>query len=323
MYKRIFNTYDRSRKAFKVEETRPTTPPNRRPLYTNGLLDGLPHICRNKFVHLSSRLNVICPEEPVGVQSHGLAIPTYIPFLVWVVFSAVTEIIQALREAISCSIVHQVGQEPEGIVIDDLRRAGIHGRQGRLELVVGLLDDLTPGGNTISIAATEVGFGDRCQVLWVDVRDDNILYAGIDELLYIRGCDGSELISKIGVLGISKPVCVGMLGKIILSSPDERERLSCSTCARAGIVGDLFFDRRRTSIGSCVSRVDGCSEFPSSTAATKGVVDKRHMEEIGEEADSNRSIGPCTVAVDSSRVSSHPMSIAAVAIVTELITECD
>lgn len=75
-----------------------------------------------------------------------------------------------MADSISKDILHI----RKHIVQDDLVAVWL---QRRLNGCVGVLDHLTPRGNAIGVGTAEILGRDGCNVLWIDVGDEDVRHA--------------------------------------------------------------------------------------------------------------------------------------------------
>ena len=185
-------------------------------------------------MHTRSRLNEVHPVKLLRTLPRIRAGNTRIPLVIRITRIAITVRSQRLCQPVAVLAVHQFDHVAVDIVIDELV-AMLRLGQPFLNRSVGTLDDIAPGVDAAAVRAEILGC-DWSSVLGVDVRDEDVRCALLDQVLrmprdFLR--DGG---SELGVLRVALPEGVGMLGQIILTGPDELQRILYARRGRVGIV---------------------------------------------------------------------------------------
>lgn len=83
-------------------------------------------------------------------------------------------------EAVGHSVTGEVGDEAEGIVVNDFRAKGT---ERGLDCSIRLLYNISPSCDTVCAGTAEVFSRDGGNMLWIDVCDENIWGTGVQESL--------------------------------------------------------------------------------------------------------------------------------------------
>jgi hypothetical protein len=89
------------------------------------------------------------------------------------------------------------------------------------------------------------------------------------------------------------------------------------------VVRDLGDEGGGAGWGRRVGLIEGGAEGPAAAAAAEGEVSQWNAQEVREVGYGDGAVGPGSEAVDVGWVARDAMGIAAVAVTTELVVECD
>jgi hypothetical protein len=111
------------------------------------------------------------PEVLRGIALDHAIVPRRIPV-------SIAERGERLGEAVGHGVVGEVGDEAEGIVVDYL---GAKGAEGGLNRGICLLNHVAPSRDTASVGAAEIFCRNGGDVLGVNVGDEDVRGAGVQE----------------------------------------------------------------------------------------------------------------------------------------------
>ena len=235
----------------------------------------------------------------------------------------------------SLSRVVRIHQERKRIVVRDLLAARLRQRREvRLEVVVDGGDNLAVGVDEGGVVG-EVALHDGGDVAVVNVGDENVLGAGVDEGLRLLGDELGEVFGELDVHAVvgaplGKGVEVGGAvpgNDVVVADPEEVKRLADGALvvvAAGGVVLDLVGCGGGRGHGLSEGVVDGSAEVLAAGGVTEGVVvEDRDLEIVGEDLGGDDAVGPGLVAVDRLRVAGDVVVGRAVATVRQVVTEDD
>lgn len=192
------------------------------------------HIPSDQAMHMRRRLNIVHPVELLRPLPRVRSGNACTPHLVRVARVTVTIRRQRLRQSVAVLIGHDIHHESEDVVVDEL--AAVRGlRETGFDGGVGVLDHLAPGVDAAAVGA-EVLSRDGRFVLGVDVGDEDVGSACIDEEFGVVHDALRDVVGEVGVVGVAEPEGIGVLAQVVLAGPDELHGLLDAGWCRVRIV---------------------------------------------------------------------------------------
>lgn len=213
----------------------------------------------------------------------------------------------------------EVRHECEGVVVDDFIRGVRQSFEGGFEGGVCGVDDGAEGVPLRGGVDAEPVGPERCEVLGVQVCDEDIRGSCVEQGGYQVGDLGGYVAGEFVVEGWSVDAEGSMIGRIHVVGTDPQEMEGVFVDAAFDVVVDLHFATWGTparfaelagvkpwpvreacaEVGLLHRVVDGCAEMtPSPSMPESEILVHRHAEEVGKIGHGYRAIGPGAEAVD-------------------------